>query len=724
MGVAGKNEGKYSGNRSLTIGGSRNPLRIALFLIAIIGISVGFLIKTQYPRILLPEKLFYPVVALPGVIALLSFVISHIRRRLIDYSFVSFVLIYLLLIFLAFHNHLGTYFAATLVAAQILLNISFRKIPEFLLVAVASLILYAVLAFSFEELKIHPNLFLSVMGFATIGSGIFVWLNQKPEVQPKESVAEKNDIPDIQLPNTPQSELQVDEQENPGIVLPEPASETPASIIYQEIFDASAEGILILAPETYIPTLANLQASRFLGYSATELCQKPITSFFEESESRKLTTCFEQTLEGKKPTIEVKTKNIHDEWQLRTATSSFILLGGEFRIMLVIRDVEEEVSAAMARNLADRLFQEEALRQSEQKYRTLVERMNEGLILTDNDETILFVNNRLCEIMGMRREDVVGKRSFDVLMGENTRQLIEHKSILRRQGISDQYELQTTRQDGETIWLLIAGTPYVDPNEDLIGTIAIVTDISDRKLTEIKLQEKNNELDAFVYKASHDLKGPLASIIGVTNIAREEVKDSSAHRYFDLITKSARRLDGILTELLDLTRINKASLVIESVDIHALVEEIIHSLRHLPQSEKTEFITDIQIEQPFPSDKKMLVSILQNLIVNAVNYQDLRKEQPQVKISAFLRNEKAVFKVEDNGVGIPEKIQGRVFEMFYRGNTLSKGSGLGLYLVKSALEKLNGTIELQSEPGAGTLFTVTIPPQEELLLTADTIQDT
>lgn len=722
MGVAGKKAKKYSESKSLTIGGSTTALRIALFLITTTGIGVGFLLKIYYPRILLPEELYFPVVAIPGFIGLLSFVFAHIRRRLIDYSFVSFVLIYLLLIFLAFHNHLGTYFTATLIAAQILLNISFRKIPEFLLVSVASLILFGVLAFSFEGLKIHPNLFLSVMGFATIASGIFVWLNQKPVDEAAKTPEETPVSPSVSRQNRPQApESAIEIIEEPPIITSEPI--VTVSAIYEEIFNASTDGIVILSPETLIPVLANLQATRITGYSVEELCKKPITAFFEKAEAQKLQSCIEQTIGGKTPRIEVRTKNNTGEWKSCTVSTQFIVLSGEFRIICMIRDMEEEIRAAMAKNMADRLFQEEALRQSEQKYRTLVERMNEGLILTDNDETILFVNNRLCEIMGMQREEVVGKRSFDILMGENTRQLIEHKSVLRRQGISDQYELQTTRKDGETIWLLIAGTPYVDPNNDLIGTIAIVTDISDRKLAEIKLQEKNNELDAFVYKASHDLKGPLASIIGVTNIAREEVKDSSAHRYFDLITKSARRLDGILTELLDLTRINKASLVIEPVDVHTLIEEIIHSLKHLPHSEKTDFITDIQIEKPFYSDKKMLVSILQNLIVNAVNYQDTqRTDRPFVKVTAFIRNEKAVFKVEDNGVGIPEKIQSRVFEMFYRGNTLSKGSGLGLYLVKSALEKLKGNIELQSEPGVGSVFTVTIPQQEEVVSDPDTIQ--
>ncbi|MEZ4825643.1 MAG: PAS domain S-box protein [Bacteroidia bacterium] len=702
MGDSAKKNDRISRHRSLTLGGSVTALRIALFFVSTAGLGVGYFLKTYYPRILLAEQIYLPAIVFPAVVGLASFVSGHIRRRLIDYSFISFVLIYLLVIFLSFHNHLGTYFVATLIAAQILLNISFRKIPEFLLVATASLILFSVLAFTFENLEIHPNLFLSVMGFATIGSGIFVWLNQVQEIQPEPEA-------------TPQKIQRKPRQETTQPVPPEKDAQEkltqPRDVtLYQELFHISGDGLVLLTPGGHAVVSINETALRMLNVAQTDVVGQKLEQILLPENVEKITPLLTGALEGKVlfTELELQTKNAGSRqiW----AKARMIILAEDFHLLLTLRDIDREMAATLERTKADKAFQEEVLRQSEQKYRTLVERMNEGLILSDNYETILFVNNRLCEILGMKREELIGKRTYEILPGENARKVIEHKALLRRQGVSDQYELQTTRADGEAIWLLIAGTPYVDSNEDMIGTIAILTDISDRKITEIKLQEKNNELDAFVYKASHDLKGPLASIIGVTNIAREEVSDTAAHRYFDLITKSAQRLDGILSELLDLTRINKASLVAEPVDIAALTDEIIHSLRHLPQSEQVDFLTDIQMPEPFATDRKMLVSILQNLIVNAVNYQNTGEEKPYVKITAFLRHERAVIQVEDNGVGIPEKIQHRVFEMFYRGNTRSKGSGLGLYLVKSALEKLRGTIELQSEAGKGSVFTISIPP--------------
>lgn len=363
----------------------------------------------------------------------------------------------------------------------------------------------------------------------------------------------------------------------------------------------------------------------------------------------------------------------------------------------------------VARDITERLYQQDALQQSEQKYRTLVEKMNEGLLMTDNDETILFVNSSACSILRTNKKDLVGKKSYYAMAGEESSKIIQEKSELRKQGISDQYELYLKHENGDDLWLLVAGSPYIDSNGDTIGTIAILTDITTRKIAEIKLQEKNDELDAFVYRASHDLKGPLTSIIGVTNIARDEVDDPRAHRYFDMISKSTERLDLTLSELIEATRVNNAKIKLEPLNLPELLNDIIGSLEHLPKSRNIQFKTDINLHNGFVSDRKLLSSILQNLIVNSINYHNLEHETPFVKVSVNEDSGQIQFEVEDNGQGIPERLQQKVFEMFYRGNTQSKGSGLGLYIVKNSIERLEGNCELDSSPGEGTKISFNLP---------------
>ncbi|MEL6588756.1 MAG: PAS domain S-box protein [Bacteroidota bacterium] len=441
----------------------------------------------------------------------------------------------------------------------------------------------------------------------------------------------------------------------------------------------------------------------------------PASLGYTSQEMRKLQLYdFSTTLEQHNP---LRTEDI----MRLTATGSSIYIGrhrrkdgSSFPVEVNIGSVslfDRDYLVGVARDITERLHNEAAIRQSEQKYRTLVERMNEGLILTDNDETILFVNERMADILGVKSSDLLGHRSYQVLNGldDQTAALIRAKSALRSKGISDQYELRLRKTNGDVLWVLVAGAPYVDSNGDSIGTIAIITDITNRKQTELKLKEKNNELDAFVYKASHDLKGPLASIIGLTNIARDEVSSDAAIRYFDLIAKSTKRLDDILLDLIDVTRINKAKLNLESINLDETVHDIINSLKHQPKSQKVLFETDIQLSNGFKTDKKVLISVIQNLLVNSINYQNPQASPPFVKVRAHENLDRVHFEVTDNGLGIPERLQHRVFEMFYRGTTKSKGSGLGLYIVKSAIEKLQGTCELHSEEGIGTTINFTLP---------------
>jgi signal transduction histidine kinase len=248
----------------------------------------------------------------------------------------------------------------------------------------------------------------------------------------------------------------------------------------------------------------------------------------------------------------------------------------------------------------------------------------------------------------------------------------------------------------------------------VVGTIAIITDITGRKQAELKLHEKNQELDSFTYKASHDLKGPLASIIGLSNVAHDEVKDEKALHYFDLIEKSTKRLDAILTDLIDLARLNKTIAELQPISVENLIQDIIESLKHRMGAEKMTFTVDVATHREFKTDVNLLTSILQNLIVNSINYHNSENPAPRIDIRVMEKGDQLLFSIEDNGVGIPEKMKDRVFEMFYRANTKSTGSGLGLYIVKNSIEKLHGEYHLKSEEGEGTTFTFSLPFQLSL----------
>ncbi|RMG75628.1 MAG: PAS domain S-box protein, partial [Bacteroidetes bacterium] len=314
---------------------------------------------------------------------------------------------------------------------------------------------------------------------------------------------------------------------------------------YREIFNSGTDGILILEPHTLRPLDANQVLCQMLGYEREALLNRPVDALCPDDLSPQLIQFLKRTLEGEENLWECPLRQQDGQTLPTELSARLTLLGGEFRLMLLARDITERVAQA------------EALRSSEQRYRTLVERMNEGLVLTDAEERILFVNDRVTEILGIERSDLINRVSYEILKGKDVVEVIRSKSLLRKQGISDQYELSLTRPDGQALWVLVTGSPYEDKAGQFAGSLAILTDITARKEAELQLMEKNRELDAFVYKASHDLRGPLASIAGVTNLASEEVKDPKALRFFQMISKTINRLDLTLTDLMEVTRTTK-----------------------------------------------------------------------------------------------------------------------------------------------------------------------
>ncbi|MFQ5335999.1 MAG: sensor histidine kinase, partial [Flavobacteriales bacterium] len=226
-----------------------------------------------------------------------------------------------------------------------------------------------------------------------------------------------------------------------------------------------------------------------------------------------------------------------------------------------------------------------------------------------------------------------------------------------------------------------------------------------------KLEALNKELNTFVYKASHDLKGPLASISGLTHMGLERVQDENAAQYFEMIQASVKRLDDTLIELLELSKSTNATIHLEEIDIKAFINSIQESVSHAEYSKGIEIKKEILIKQKIFTDKDILTSSLQNLLINAMKYH--RREEPKkwIRIKAYNADtNKGIFiTVEDNGTGIPDEIKDKIFNMFYRGNEASDGTGLGLYIVKKNVEKLGGEITLKDSKSGGALFSIYLP---------------
>jgi signal transduction histidine kinase len=221
------------------------------------------------------------------------------------------------------------------------------------------------------------------------------------------------------------------------------------------------------------------------------------------------------------------------------------------------------------------------------------------------------------------------------------------------------------------------------------------------------IEDKNAELDSFFYRISHDIKGPIASLLGLSFLAKREIKDERALEYISKQHQQTERLNTIITGLIKLTKLNHHELPIEKIDFDQMIGDCILSFSNLPNFEHVAFKREVDPDITFFSEWNLLNAIIQNLIENAIKY--ARHDSPYVHIIVRKESRFVVIEVTDNGQGIPHEHHSRIFEIFYRATQHATGSGLGLYILKRSVDKLNGTIDIKSEVGVGSTFTVKLP---------------
>jgi PAS domain S-box-containing protein len=373
---------------------------------------------------------------------------------------------------------------------------------------------------------------------------------------------------------------------------------------------------------------------------------------------------------------------------------------------------------------------QEALKKREEGYRTFIDQSAVGiwraeytrpipvsLPISEQVELLLDTgiisecNDFMAKMYGYQHSSaLVGRRIRDFYHIENnfddekTRELMT--SFINNDYRISNAESKELDKHGVIRYMLNNNLGIIE-NKHLVRTWGVQTEITDRKRTEKELLESNQELDTFFYKASHDLKGPLASVMGIVNLARLEMPNEQIEKYFEMIETSIKRLDRTLLDLIDLARTRKGSSKLSLIHLKTLVEEILHSLKHVPEFNRINFEIKIDHTIEILADKVLVLSVLQNLIHNAINY--CNHDSPWIRIKIVSNKKGADIEIADNGKGIPDKIKSRVFEMFYRGHPDSSGSGLGLFIVKNALEKMKGNVSFESRVGEGTSFKVYIP---------------
>ncbi|WP_432673323.1 sensor histidine kinase [Flavobacterium sp. SM2513] len=226
--------------------------------------------------------------------------------------------------------------------------------------------------------------------------------------------------------------------------------------------------------------------------------------------------------------------------------------------------------------------------------------------------------------------------------------------------------------------------------------------------TNLELLIVNKELDKFVYSASHDLRSPISSLKGLIEVMKSEDDLEQIKSYLTLMDGSLDKQDQFIKDIIDYSRNKKSEISIENVSLKTVVETSISQNKYLQESKNINVYTNLTIDLMNSNALKLNI-IINNLYTNGIKYYDATKERPSIAINAFEEDDSYILVIEDNGIGIKPEFHSKIFEMFFVTNNESKGSGLGLYLVKDAIEKLKGTIKIKSKIGVGTQFIISLP---------------
>ena len=374
---------------------------------------------------------------------------------------------------------------------------------------------------------------------------------------------------------------------------------------------------------------------------------------------------------------------------------------GKPAMQILIHDVSDRMKAlselARSRELLNQLFENSPM----------------GIVLLDNQFMVSSINKGFEAIFGYSIEELEGNSLLDYIISPD---MVEEAMKLNSSAIKGEIDFVETyryNKAGEKIPVLIYALPVMEGDEH-IGIYGIYIDIRQRVKAEEELKTRNLELDNFVYKVSHDLRAPLASILGLINLTKLEESEADKDYYVELMEGQVNKLDHFIRDILSHSKNLKMSVSSNKIDFEEIVLKCFEDLSYLKATSKV--VRKIIIDEgDFYSDKWRINEIFRNLIGNAIKYRNPDAKENIVEVNINLTKKGCEIVVADNGIGIAEDKIPHVMEMFYRGTESSDGSGIGLYIVQKAVEKIEGTINITSKPKEGTQFRIWLPSLSKTL---------
>ncbi len=480
---------------------------------------------------------------------------------------------------------------------------------------------------------------------------------------------------------------------------------------FRRVFDEAPIGMSLAGMDNkYIRV--NRAFFEMLGYTQSELMA---LSFLDITHP--------EDLELEIPSMEQIKKGENDRFSLekRYLTKNREIIWVNLTL-IALRDHAGEVlyTLAMIEDITERKHAEEALRQSEARFRAIVEDQTELICRFKPDGTLTFVNDAYCHYFNMQCSELIGHSFMPIIPEEDQESVNRSFSSLSIEKPIVTYEHRVIQPSGEIRWQQWTDRALFDDSGQLIEIQAVGRDITKLKQAEadiLKALEKERELSelrsGFVSLVSHEFRTPLTTIQSSAELLErynKKLSDEKKQNHHRRIQTAVKRMTQLLEDILTIGKAEAGKLNFEPypIDLVAFCRDLVESLQmSVQQSHNLKFevvgdCTDAQM------DEKLLGHILTNLLSNAMKYSP---EGGTVQFDLICNQESAVFRIQDSGIGIPPEDIERLFESFGRASNVGNipGTGLGLAIVQRCVDLHGGQIVVESEVGAGTTFTVTLP---------------
>jgi PAS domain S-box-containing protein len=472
------------------------------------------------------------------------------------------------------------------------------------------------------------------------------------------------------------------------------------------IFRAASDAILTLRADGGEILASNPRTQALFGFAEADLAGRPPGLLFEDGE-------LPPGWQDGEPVEALARKADGEVFTVELVATPFEL-GGEALHWIALRDVTE------------RKLDEATLRQSEARFRSAVETLGEGLVITDAFDRITYVNSRMAELADRAPEEMIGRTVEELLIPEDELLDYRERMQLRLQGVSEQYELRLKKKGGDAFWAEISASAFRGADGEVAGTLGAVMDVSERKRIQEELiaavdaaEDASRAKSAFLANMSHELRTPLNAIIGYSEMLAEEMRDRELDDLLpdlDKVYGAGKHLLGLINDILDLSKIEagKMDFVLEEFAVPDLLRDLQGTIQ--PLAIKAGNQLELVCPDALPrvkADMMRVRQILLNLLSNANKFTEkgrvtLRVEEATVGQAAGL-----AFHVTDTGIGITPEAMERLFQPFMQADYTSTrkygGTGLGLTICRQLAHKMGGDVTVRSEVGHGSTFTVLLP---------------